>query len=779
MNAPSDQPDESTTNHRFFLNTIKQRINEKFAATAPLRQHIVGVVLGPASSAKRSTQIYAIVGLALVQLLFLLTGWRSLVLLVYNLVRLVFAVFCLVSMFTLLSLFKGKWFADSRVPLIVASCFVSEFALQFLAYHTALSKFGANNNSNNNNNDSFDDFNIKTDFILENIVYAVCVALTCALINFYFHNNNNNNNNNNSNVDEGQIGTKRFKITENLLVMATVSLTRFYGTINFSYLIPASTYGYFTYLCMLGGIMYAKYIESLLDAERLQHASSQASVTTTNNMTSSNSSGGGGGSKLSTSVELSRSISSLRRERTKTRESFVARHLSYAISNSCDSAVSATIMPPPNADTNISSSSSSSSLKHRRKSNILSSQARSAAAAAARTTSPTAIDMKRRISLPIIPLKIDEVVKSNSSCALAGIVCSLTGFLFKYVSPSSSSSFCFSSPSSPNMQNKEPVASRAGVSDEADEATTTTTTTTMPSRAWRRDGERGDEDTKIARVQDLFALIKRNKCRGDGDDSSSSKRSSQSTTRASDDGMEDEFGRRPTLESQEADNDDDDEEDDDDDDDYADYANENLNDTNTSALKCFKKNAPLSTTTSASGWPTVEPQASSMRNRSFKWKEPTASTASNTSTPATTETTTAAATAAASVVSEASADTAFTAQLSHMVDELAKPCTHHQESVSTTSGKKKKISVGVSDVLSLACNEHQAGGGTRGVRTSSTFSSSSLSSSSRSSSLNSSKTYPVCKTSDYESAESPNNSDYNSDTDKFLIKVNSPHHHAL
>jgi hypothetical protein len=229
--------------------------------------------------------IYAILIISITKLVYLIINYTYLILIFYNLLRLFISIFCIFSLFTWLNLILSgsQYFTDTRIFVLLLTCFTSEFLIQFTVFNTNLftnvksfndlikylnstyySQFSFEtyddnnynnmiykdeleliNNNNNNYQSTITSLNYLFYYLVENFHNAILIGLTCTLTNCLY--------------------TKRLNINENLFIVLVVFLTRFYGTVNFSSLIPKTICAYFTYFCAFSGVLFSKYLENFLN----------------------------------------------------------------------------------------------------------------------------------------------------------------------------------------------------------------------------------------------------------------------------------------------------------------------------------------------------------------------------------------------------------------------------------------------------------------------------------------------------------------------------------
>jgi hypothetical protein len=233
--------------------------------------------------------VYAVLIISITKLIYLIINYTYLILILYNLLRLFISIFCIFSLFTWLSLILSgnKYLTDTRIFVLLLTCFTSEFLIQFMVFNTNLltniNSFNdlikylnstyfsqlnfeiyddnnnylnvnykdelelINNNNNNSNNyqSTITSLNNLFCYLVENFHNALIIGLTCTLANCFY--------------------TKRLNINENLFIVLIVFLTRFYGIVNFSSLIPNTICAYFTYFCAFNGVLFSKYLENFLE----------------------------------------------------------------------------------------------------------------------------------------------------------------------------------------------------------------------------------------------------------------------------------------------------------------------------------------------------------------------------------------------------------------------------------------------------------------------------------------------------------------------------------
>lgn len=156
----------------------------------------------------------------------------SLILLLYNLIRLFMTIFCIFSFYTWSNLIYTHRLCgrlnlnDKKVYILFLSCLLSEFFIQFVTYNSSRHNMVLTSNP-----------------IVENWKQVLVISSVCTLTSYYLN----------------------FRILkENVFLIVLFNLTRFYGSVQFSSVLPESISAYFTYICALAGILFAYYLNSTI-----------------------------------------------------------------------------------------------------------------------------------------------------------------------------------------------------------------------------------------------------------------------------------------------------------------------------------------------------------------------------------------------------------------------------------------------------------------------------------------------------------------------------------
>ena len=216
---------------------------------------------------------YALVILSLMQCVNLLINYTFLLIILYNLLSLLMTIFCIFSIFTWLHLYAGPYLNlnETHVYLIFLTCFISEFFIQFFTFNlkthlqttsaTTTSSFPSSTTTTTSsvNGDEASKFT----FMVESFQQVVIISVTCSFTFFC------------SNIRQSQYAS----------LVLVICLTRFYGTVYLSFLLPLHVCPYLTYFCALSGILFSKYVEATFNMSIINSTTSSCSNSNNNNNT--------------------------------------------------------------------------------------------------------------------------------------------------------------------------------------------------------------------------------------------------------------------------------------------------------------------------------------------------------------------------------------------------------------------------------------------------------------------------------------------------------------
>lgn len=212
-----------------YLETSLSLINMRLEKYSPFQQGI----------------LYAIMTLVSIKVVHVILNFSSFLFVFYNLIHLFMTTFALIALYACFNLvFGNSQMNDKRTVFLFITCFISEFFIQFTAYNLSI-----NQTSTTTKNGEFVEYQLRrintptTQFLVESINHVIIIASIFTLASIYLN----------------------LKLSEKFLTILLVCLTRFYGTVYLSNVIPAAICSYYTYLCAFIGILISNYIQEVVN----------------------------------------------------------------------------------------------------------------------------------------------------------------------------------------------------------------------------------------------------------------------------------------------------------------------------------------------------------------------------------------------------------------------------------------------------------------------------------------------------------------------------------
>lgn len=201
--------------------------------------------------------VTVLVGLVLVQLVYSLSmTYSSLFSLSVDLVKVVFTLLSVFSLFAWWHMLYGKTWSDASIFILFLSCFMSEFLVQLAGnndksniqstYKKATNKTVSNTNNNDNNHQQQQHKNSSYSnviYLSSDLAQYVFILVVCTLTNSLLNS----------------------KLIKNFLFVFSLCVARFCGSIYLFDIIPLSVNAYFTYLCAFSGVLFSHYLHKFLN----------------------------------------------------------------------------------------------------------------------------------------------------------------------------------------------------------------------------------------------------------------------------------------------------------------------------------------------------------------------------------------------------------------------------------------------------------------------------------------------------------------------------------
>lgn len=158
----------------------------------------------------------------------------SFILFVFDLLQLVLITFSIFSFYTWFTIIYGRKWSDTSIYLLFLSCFLSEFMIQIFTNDKSNQKVSAR---------SIDLKHSNIVYLSTSLAQSIFISLICTMANFFLNS----------------------KISNNFLFILTLCVTRLFGSIYLSNIIPLALNAYFSYLCALSGVLFSHFIIKLVN----------------------------------------------------------------------------------------------------------------------------------------------------------------------------------------------------------------------------------------------------------------------------------------------------------------------------------------------------------------------------------------------------------------------------------------------------------------------------------------------------------------------------------
>lgn len=224
--------DQETTRRRF---TSPSVVSSSSSSSMPLNNNNSNILVNKYRHLRDTGLLYVLVPLASFQLIHMLVNVNYLLLCVYNLIRLLMTIFCIVSFHTWLHIMYGSVLnlTEKNVYFLFVTCLLGELCTQIYK------RTGATEETIEGSVDLNESF--------QGTEHVLVVAFLFLATNY--------------------VSYGRFK--ENSCLVLALSLTRLYGAVAFSAILPHAICVYFTYICALVGILFSFYLNNLLASDKI------------------------------------------------------------------------------------------------------------------------------------------------------------------------------------------------------------------------------------------------------------------------------------------------------------------------------------------------------------------------------------------------------------------------------------------------------------------------------------------------------------------------------
>jgi hypothetical protein len=190
---------------------------------------------------------YAIMTLVSIKIIQVILNFSSFLFVFYGLIHLFMTTFALIALYACFNLvFRNSQLNDKRTLFLFITCFISEFFIQFTSYNLSINQTTTTTTTTNSD---FVEYQLRrvnaptTQLLVESINHVIIIASVFTLASIYLN----------------------LKLREKFLSILVVCLTRFYGTIYLSNVIPAAICSYYTYVCALIGILISNNLQEVLN----------------------------------------------------------------------------------------------------------------------------------------------------------------------------------------------------------------------------------------------------------------------------------------------------------------------------------------------------------------------------------------------------------------------------------------------------------------------------------------------------------------------------------
>jgi hypothetical protein len=280
--------------------------------------------------------------LSFIQLITLILNYSNFVLIICSFLKLSVNIFCILSLFTWLTLIYGKNWSDTNVYLVFITCFLTEFFIQFFLFN--LSTAGAAATAQESTSKQFDLSEPTTPLVpppssslsstssssvahqsptssfmlIDNIIgesneatsakslnnfngedgagpsRSDLLGLSSGSINIAKHTSNINSSRSFEQLNENVFYAFlicsicimncfyiNVNLIDNMFIIAISCLTRLYGTVYFANVLPVSICSYFAYLCAISGVFLSHYIRIRILNDHGQHGQRPQQSTST------------------------------------------------------------------------------------------------------------------------------------------------------------------------------------------------------------------------------------------------------------------------------------------------------------------------------------------------------------------------------------------------------------------------------------------------------------------------------------------------------------------